>query len=88
MCRSIKRLANLEPPATEEEVRESALQFVRKLAGTRQPSRLNRPAFDRAVDEVAAAAKTLLSALATKAPPRSRDEEDRKRRERARQRRS
>jgi len=84
MCRNIRTLANFEPPATEEEIRASALQFVRKLSGTHKPSRANQTAFDRAVDEVTAAAQRLLSALTTNAPPRNREEETRKARERSR----
>lgn len=84
MCRNICTLANFEPPATEEEIRASALQFVRKLSGTHKPSRANQAAFDRAVDEVTAAAQRLLSALTTNAPPRNREEEARKAQERAR----
>jgi hypothetical protein len=86
MCRNIKTLANFEPPATEDEVRASALQFVRKLSGTTRPSRANAEAFDRAVDEVAAAARRLLDALEIHAPPRDREAEAQKARERARQR--
>lgn len=83
MCRSIKTLANFAPPATDEEVRAAALQFVRKLSGTTRPSRANEPAFARAVDEVAAAAARLLADLATTAPPRNREVEARKARARA-----
>jgi len=86
MCWSIKRLANFEPPATDEEIRAAALQFVRKLSGTTRPSRANEAAFERAVDEVTAAAAELLSSLTTNAPPRSREAEARKARVRARQR--
>jgi len=86
MCRNIKMLANFEPPATDDEIRASALQFVRKLSGTTRPSRANAAAFDRAVDEVTAAAERLLQALATTAPPRDRDVELRKARERSRKR--
>ena len=86
MCRSIKTLANFEPPATDDEVRAAALQFVRKLSGTTRPSRANEAAFDRAVDEVAAAARRLVASLTTAAPPRSREEEARKARERSRRR--
>jgi len=84
MCRSIKILANFEPPATTDEIRASALQFVRKLSGSTRPSRANQLAFDRAVDEVTAAATRLLRSLTTSAPPRNRDEEARKAQERAR----
>jgi hypothetical protein len=86
MCRNIKTLANFEPPATEDEVRASALQFVRKLSGTTKPSRVNQDAFDRAVDEVTAAARTLLLSLETNAAPRNREEEERKARERSQKR--
>jgi hypothetical protein len=82
MCRSIKTLANFEPPATDDEIRASALQFVRKLSGTRRPSRANGAAFDRAVDEVTAAATRLIHSLSTSAPPRNREEEARKARAR------
>ena len=75
MCRNIKRLANLEPPATGEEIRASALQFVRKLSGTNRPSRANQLAFNQAVEQVAAAAEALLRAFKTIVPPRSREEE-------------
>jgi hypothetical protein len=86
MCRSIKTLANFAPPATDEEIRAAALQFVRKLSGTARPSRANEAAFTRAVDEVAAAATRLLADLATSAPPRDREEEARKARARAQRR--
>jgi len=86
MCRSIKTLANFEPPATEEEIRASALQFVRKLSGTNRPSRANQAAFDQAVDDVTAAAHRLIFSLTTSAPPRDREEEARKAQERARER--
>jgi hypothetical protein len=72
MCRSIKTLHNFAPPATDEEVRASALQFVRKLSGFTRPSRANEPAFVRAVDEVAEAARRLLDSLVTTAAPRDR----------------
>ena len=86
MCRNIRTLANFEPPATETEIRASALQFVRKLSGTTRPSRANEAAFSRAVDEVTDAAERLIRSLATTAPPKDRDEEMRKARERSRQR--
>jgi hypothetical protein len=86
MCRNIKTLANFEPPATEDEIRASALQFVRKLSGTTRPSRANQAAFDRAIDEVTAAAHRLIFSLTTSAPPRDREEEARKAQERARER--
>jgi hypothetical protein len=86
MCRNIRILANFEPPATDDEVRASALQFVRKLSGTSRPSRANQAAFDRAVEEVTAAATRLLSSLVSAAPPRNRNEEARKAQERSRRR--
>lgn len=86
MCRSIKTLANFEPPANDDEIRAAALQFVRKLSGTNRPSRVNEAAFDRAVDEVTAAAGRLIHALTINAPPRNREEEAHKAHERARQR--
>jgi hypothetical protein len=75
MCRAIKTLHNFAPPATENEIRASSLQFVRKLSGFTRPSKANEAAFDRAVDEVARAAGTLLDSLVTKAPPRDREVE-------------
>ena len=86
MCRNIKTLANFEPPASDEEVRASALQFVRKLSGATRPSRANEVAFNRAVDEVASAAHRLIHSLETSAAPRNREEELRKARERTLQR--
>jgi hypothetical protein len=86
VCRNIKTLANFEPPASPDEVRASALQFVRKLSGTTRPSRANEEVFNRAVDEVTAAAQRLIDSLEIKAPPRDREEELRKARERARKR--
>jgi hypothetical protein len=86
MCRNIKTLANFEPPATEAEIRASALQFVRKLSGTSRPSKVNEPAFNRAVEEVTAAAERLVHSLTTSAAPRNREEEARKAQERARER--
>ena len=86
MCRNIKTLANFAPPATHDEIRASALQFVRKLSGTTRPSRANEEAFDRAVEEVTAAAHRLIESLKTSAPPRNREEEARKARERSRER--
>lgn len=82
MCRNIKTLANFEPPATDDEVRASALQFVRKLSGTTRPSRANEAAFSRAVDEVTESARRLIASLTTAATPRNREEEARKARER------
>ena len=75
MCRNIKTLHNFEPPATDAEIRASALQFVRKLSGTTRPSKANQLTFDRAVDKVAAAARELLDSLVTSAPPRNREVE-------------
>ena len=72
MCRSIKTLFNFEPPATEEEIRAASLQFVRKLSGFDSPSKANRIAFDRAVEDVAATARVLIGALVTTAEPRDR----------------
>jgi hypothetical protein len=86
MCRNIKTLANFEPPATTDEVRASAVQFVRKLSGATHPSRVNEAAFNSAVDEVTAAAERLIQSLQTKAPPRNREEEMRKARERSQKR--
>jgi hypothetical protein len=83
MCRNIKVLANFEPPATNDEVRASALQFVRKLSGTTKPSKANEEAFNRAVDEVTESARRLIDSLDIKAPPRDREEEARKARERS-----
>ena len=84
MCRNIKTLANFEPPATNDEVHASALQFVRKLSGTTKPSRANEAAFNLAVDEVTASARRLLESLQINAPPRNREEEARKAKERSR----
>ena len=86
MCRNIRTLANFEPPATEDEVQASALQFVRKLSGTTRPSRANEAAFDHAVNEVAAAARQLLHALKSSAPRRDREVEGRKAQARAQRR--
>jgi hypothetical protein len=83
MCRNIKTLHNFKPPATEEEIRASALQFVRKLSGFSRPSQANQLAFDRAVDQVTAAAQELLGALVSSAPPRDRAIEAAKARARA-----
>ena len=82
MCRNIKTLANFAPPATDDEIHASALQFVRKLSGTTRPSKANEAAFNRAVDEVTAAAQRLIRSLQTNAPPRNREEEARKAHER------
>ena len=75
MCRSIKTLFNFEPPATELEIRDASLQFVRKLSGFSVPSRANEAAFEKAVEEVAAVARTLIESLVTNAEPRSREAE-------------
>ena len=83
MCRNIKTLYNFKPPASDEEIRASALQFVRKLSGFTRPSRANQPAFDRAVDEVTRVARDLLGSLVTTAPPRDREIEASKARARA-----
>jgi hypothetical protein len=83
MCRNIKTLANFDPPATDEEIHASALQFVRKLSGTARPSRANEPAFNRAVAEVTDAARRLIDSLTTGGVPRNREEEARKARERS-----
>jgi hypothetical protein len=83
MCRSIKTLHNFQPPATEEEIRASALQFVRKLSGFARPSKANQAAFDRAVEQVTAAAHELLDSLVTNAPPRDREVESAKARAKA-----
>ncbi len=83
MCRNIKTLANFEPPASPDEIRASALQFVRKLSGASKPSKANEAAFNRAVEEVTAAADRLIASLTTSAPPRNREDEARKARERA-----
>jgi hypothetical protein len=83
MCRNIKTLHNFEPPATEDEIRASSLQFVRKLSGFARPSQANRLAFDRAVDQVTEAARELLASLVTNAPPRDREVEAAKARARS-----
>ncbi len=83
MCRNIKPLFNFTPPATSDEVRASALQFVRKVSGFTKPSKANEQAFDDAIDEVTAAARRLIASLVTAAPPRNRDEFAAKARERA-----
>jgi hypothetical protein len=75
MCRNIKTLFNFDPPATEAEIRAASLQFVRKLSGFNAPSKANKPAFDAAIEEVAAAASRLLVSLETVAPPRDREVE-------------
>jgi hypothetical protein len=83
MCRNIKTLANFEPPATDDEIRASSLQFVRKLSGTTKPSRVNEAAFNQAVNEVTAAAHRLVHSLHTNAPPRNREVEMQKAKERS-----
>ena len=86
MCRNIKTLYNFSPTATDDEVRAASLQFVRKISGFNKPSQSNQAAFDRAVDDVARAARTLLDSLITTAPPKDRDLEAAKARARAAQR--
>ncbi|MBP7044667.1 MAG: DUF2277 domain-containing protein [Chloroflexi bacterium] len=86
MCRNIKQLYNFDPPATDEEVREAALQYIRKVSGFRQPSQANQAAFDQAVSDVAAATQHLLDALVTTAPPHNREAEAAKARARSAQR--
>jgi hypothetical protein len=86
MCRSIRTLFNFEPPASEDEIRAASLQFVRKLSGFTQPSRANEAAFDRAVDEVSAAARRLLGSLQTASPAKNREVEAVKARARAKER--
>ena len=83
MCRNIRQLHNFEPPATPDEIRASALQYVRKISGSTKPSQANVEAFDRAVDEVARATSKLLDSLVTNAPPKDREEEAAKRRARS-----
>ncbi len=83
MCRSIRTLHNFEPPATDEEVHAAALQYVRKISGSRDPSRANQEAFDRAVEEIEASTRQLVDSLVTAAPPKNREEEAAKARQRA-----
>jgi hypothetical protein len=83
MCRNIKPLFNFDPPATEDEIRDAALQFVRKVSGFSKPSQANQAAFDRAVDDTARVVSELLDALATTAPPRDRAVEAEKARQRS-----
>lgn len=83
MCRNIRPLFNFEPPATEAEIRASALQYVRKVSGYTKPSQANQEAFDRAVEDVAAATRALLDAMVTNAPPKDREIEAERARERA-----
>jgi hypothetical protein len=82
MCRNIRPLHNFDPPAGEDEVRDAALQYVRKISGYNKPSKANEEAFNRAVDAITAASSELLDSLTTSAPPKDRDEEAAKRRER------
>ncbi len=86
MCRNIKTLFNFEPPVTDDEIHAAALQFVRKLSGFNAPSKANEAAFNAAVDEIAAASRTLLGSLETKATPRNREEVAVKAKERSAQR--
>jgi hypothetical protein len=86
MCRNIRTLFNFEPPASEEEIRGSALQFVRKLSGFNAPSKANEAAFNRAIEDVSDAARRLLASLETASPPRDRETEAQKARARARMR--
>jgi hypothetical protein len=86
MCRNIKMLHNFKPPATEEEIRASSLQFVRKLSGLNKPSKTNEEVFNRAVEQVAQAARELLDSLVTNAPPRDREVEAAKARARSQER--
>ena len=83
MCRNIRTLHNFEPPATDEEVRDAALQYVRKLSGATKPSKANEAAFERAVEEVAAATSRLLASLVSAAPPKDREQEAARRRARS-----
>jgi hypothetical protein len=83
MCRNIRTLFNFEPPATEQEIRDASLQFVRKLSGFHAPSQVNREAFDRAVEEVAASARTLIASMVTSAQPRNREEDAARARQRS-----
>jgi hypothetical protein len=80
MCRNIRQLHNFEPPASEDEVHDAALQFVRKISGSNKPSKANAEAFDRAVAEITASTRKLLDSLVTSAPPKDREEEAAKRR--------
>jgi hypothetical protein len=86
MCRNIKTLHNFDPPASDREIREAALQYVRKISGYTKPSRANTEAFEEAIDEVEAASTKLLDRLVTSAPPKDREVEAAKRRARAEQR--
>lgn len=86
MCRNIKTLSNFEPPATDDEIRASALQFVRKISGTTKPSKVNEALFNQAVEDVTAVARKLVDSLVINAPPRNREAEAAKARERSRER--
>ena len=86
MCRNIKTLFNFDPPATDQEIRDASLQFVRKLSGFTKPSKANEPAFDRAIEEIAQSARTLIDSLSTTAEPRNREEVAARLRERSIQR--
>ncbi len=86
MCRNIRTLHNFHPPATDDEVRASALQYVRKISGSTRPSKANAAAFEEAVEQVAAVTRRLLDRLVTRAPPKTREEQARKARERGRRR--
>jgi hypothetical protein len=86
MCRNIKTLHNFEPPATDEEIQAAALQYVRKISGSARPSKANEAAFERAVEEVTASSMRLIRSLVTSAPPRNREVEAERARERGRKR--
>ena len=86
MCRNIRQLHNFDPPASEEEIQDASLQFVRKISGSNKPSQANAESFDRAVEEVSDSVRTLLDSLVTNAPPKNREVEAEKRRARARDR--
>jgi len=86
MCRNIRTLHNFEPPATDDEARDAALQYVRKISGSTKPSKVNTPAFEQAVDEIALATRRLLDGLTTNAPPKNREVEIAKLKERSRKR--
>ena len=83
MCRNIRPLFNFEPPATDEEIRDAALQYVRKVSGTRRPSQANQRAFDKAVRQIAGATRSLIDSMETTAPPKDREAEKEKARARA-----
>lgn len=84
MCRNIRTLFNFEPPATDDEVRAAAIQYVRKVSGTRKPSKTNADCFERAIERIFEATRELVDGLETAAPPRTREEEERKAKERSR----